>query len=49
MTAEHPGATHHLTVPDHDPIKIGTLNNILTDVASAVGITKTVLVNRLFD
>ena len=48
-TAEHPGATHHLTVPDHDPIKIGTLNNILTDVASAVGITKTVLVNRLFD
>ena len=40
MTAEHPGATHHLTVPDHDPIKIGTLNNILTDVASAVGITR---------
>ena len=25
MTAQHPQGTHQLTVPDHDPVKIGTL------------------------
>jgi predicted RNA binding protein YcfA (HicA-like mRNA interferase family) len=26
--------THHLTIPNHDPIKLGTLRNILKDVAA---------------
>ena len=26
--------THHVTVPNHKPIKVGTLSNILKDVAS---------------
>ena len=49
MIAEHAGATHRLTVPDHDQIKIGTLNNILADVANAVGVSKRELISRLFD
>jgi len=24
---------HHITIPNHDPLKIGTLNAILTEVA----------------
>lgn len=24
---------HHVAIPNHDPLKIGTLNNILKDVA----------------
>ena len=27
------GGEHHVTVPNHDPIKIGTLHDILKDVA----------------
>jgi len=28
------GGEHHLTVPNHDPIKVGTLHGILKDVAA---------------
>ena len=31
---------HHVTVPNHDPIKIGTLNSILSDVSDHLGIDK---------
>ena len=24
--------THHITIPDHNPIKVGTLNRIITDI-----------------
>jgi predicted RNA binding protein YcfA (HicA-like mRNA interferase family) len=27
------GGEHHVTVPNHDPIKVGTLHDILKDVA----------------
>ena len=32
--------THHVTVPNHDPIKLGTLSSIVTDVAEHLGIDK---------
>lgn len=32
--------THHLTVPNHDPLKLGTLSSILTDVADHLKISK---------
>ena len=48
IEATHPNGSHRLTIPDHDSIKIGTLNNILADVAEAIGITKSVLADRLF-
>ena len=28
---------HHITIPNHDPLRIGTLNAILTDVAQHLG------------
>jgi len=31
---------HHITIPNHDPLKIGTLNAILTEVAQHLGIPK---------
>lgn len=34
------GKAHHVTIPDHDPIKIGTLNHILNDVAEYLKISK---------
>lgn len=39
---------HHLTVPNHDPIKIGTLSGILADVAAHFQLTREELAQRLF-
>jgi predicted RNA binding protein YcfA (HicA-like mRNA interferase family) len=39
---------HHLTIPNHDPLRIGTLNAILTEVAQHLGISKQEVVERLF-
>lgn len=39
---------HHVTVPAHDPIKVGTLNAILRDVAEHTGLTREELLIELF-
>jgi predicted RNA binding protein YcfA (HicA-like mRNA interferase family) len=39
---------HHLTIPNHDPLRIGTLNAILTEVAQHIGVSKEELAERLF-
>ncbi len=30
----HQGGEHHITVPNHTPIKVGTLHGILKDIAA---------------
>jgi len=40
--------THHITVPYHDPLKIGTLSAILSDIAAHFKISKEELINKLF-
>ena len=32
--------THHVTVPNHNPIKLGTLSSIISDVGENLGISK---------
>jgi predicted RNA binding protein YcfA (HicA-like mRNA interferase family) len=39
---------HNITVPNHDPLRIGTLNAILADVAHHHGVTKQEVVDNLF-
>lgn len=39
---------HHITIPDHSPIKIGTLSNILNDIAQHFQISKQELIEKLF-
>jgi len=39
---------HHISIPNHDPLKIGTLNAILTEVAQHLGISKQELIGKLF-
>ncbi|MEW5746413.1 MAG: type II toxin-antitoxin system HicA family toxin [Nitrospirota bacterium] len=41
-------AEHHITIPAHSPLKIGTLNNILKDVAEFLKIDKKTLLEQLF-
>lgn len=42
------GSEHHLTVPDHSPVKPGTLNSILRDIAVHHGISRDELLRQLF-
>ena len=42
------GGEHHITIPDHDPLKVGTLSAILRDVASHSGLARDVLIQTLF-
>jgi predicted RNA binding protein YcfA (HicA-like mRNA interferase family) len=39
---------HRITSPDHQPTKIGTLNNILNDIAEYLKISKQELIHELF-
>jgi predicted RNA binding protein YcfA (HicA-like mRNA interferase family) len=39
---------HHVTIPNHDPIKVGTLAAILGDVARHFEISRDQLIQRLF-
>ena len=45
-TVEH--GQHHITIPNHLSLRIGTLSSILTDVASHFEITKDELTSQLF-
>ncbi|MGH8234438.1 MAG: type II toxin-antitoxin system HicA family toxin [Rhodanobacteraceae bacterium] len=40
--------SHSITVPNHSPLKVGTLNAILSDVAAHLRIDKADLIRRLF-
>jgi len=39
---------HHLTIPKHKPLKVGTLSGILGEVSSYLEITKEFLIIELF-
>jgi predicted RNA binding protein YcfA (HicA-like mRNA interferase family) len=39
---------HHITIPAHNPLKIGTLNAILRNVANHFNLEREELLNQLF-
>ena len=39
---------HHITIPNHNPIKLGTLSAILFDIAVHQNKTKEQVINELF-
>jgi predicted RNA binding protein YcfA (HicA-like mRNA interferase family) len=47
LTTANP-SEHHVTVPAHDPLKVGTLAAILADIAAHQKITRDELLDRLF-
>lgn len=40
---------HHLTIPNHNPLKIGTLSAILSDVQKHFELNRDDLLKKLFD
>ncbi len=43
------GGQHHITVPNHDPLRVGTLAAVLDSVARHHGLTREALLLRLLD
>ena len=39
---------HHITIPNHDPLKIGTLSAIIADIAEHFTKTKDQLLQEIF-
>ena len=39
---------HHLAIPNHNPLKVGTLNGIFSNVAIHFQLTKEQVIRRLF-
>ena len=42
------GGQHHVTIPDHDALRVGTLAGILGDVAEHLGVDRSELAQQLF-
>jgi predicted RNA binding protein YcfA (HicA-like mRNA interferase family) len=40
---------HHVTIPRHKPLRIGTLNSILKDIAEHLKLSRDELVESLFE
>ncbi|MBD2177141.1 type II toxin-antitoxin system HicA family toxin [Pseudanabaena sp. FACHB-1998] len=40
---------HNVTIPYHNPLRVGTLSAILADIANHFGLTKDELIRRLFE
>lgn len=48
LTSKIKGSEHHITIPSHDALKVGTLSAILADVAAYLEIDRTALIEDLF-
>ena len=42
------GGEHHITIPNHSPLRVGTLAGILGDVAGHFGVSRDELLDQLF-
>jgi predicted RNA binding protein YcfA (HicA-like mRNA interferase family) len=47
LTTDKP-SQHHVTIPAHDPLKVGTLSGILGDIAAHQQLDREDLLRRLF-
>ena len=49
LTSNLHGMKHHVTIPAHDAIKVGTLAGILSEIASYLELDRTTLHKELFE
>jgi predicted RNA binding protein YcfA (HicA-like mRNA interferase family) len=48
LTSTYKGTEHHLTIPRHKPLRVGTLNSIINEVAAYLEMEKQNLIDDLF-
>lgn len=49
LTSHFKTVEHHVTIPTHDTLKIGTLSQILGDVSAYLDVSRDELIEALFD
>ena len=49
LTSQYMGTQHHITIPDHNFLKVETLNRILTDAAAYLKCERDALALQLFE
>jgi predicted RNA binding protein YcfA (HicA-like mRNA interferase family) len=49
LTSSIRGSAHHITIPAHRVLKVGTLGGVLTEVASYLKMSRAELEQSLFD
>ena len=47
LTRTRPQGTHHITIPRHKNLRVGTLNAILLEISSHLQVSKTELLNQI--
>jgi len=48
LTSATIGTEHHITIPAHSPLKVGTLSAILRDLAEYLDLDREILAKELF-
>jgi predicted RNA binding protein YcfA (HicA-like mRNA interferase family) len=48
LTSTSKGFEHHITIPKHKPLRIGTLSSIVNEIATYLEIERQELVKELF-
>jgi len=48
LTSKHKGREHHVTIPAHQRLRVGTLSQILGDIATYLDLTRNQLLEDLF-
>ena len=48
LTSTSQGFEHHITIPKHDSLRVGTLSGVLQDVAAYLGRSRDQIVDELF-
>jgi predicted RNA binding protein YcfA (HicA-like mRNA interferase family) len=48
LTSTSKGFEHHITIPRHKPLRVGTLSNIVNEIAAYLEIDRQELVKKLF-
>lgn len=48
LTSNFKGFQHHITIPAHDSLKVGTFSQILSDVANYLELSRDQLMSKLF-
>lgn len=48
-SSTYKGHEHHITIPEHDAIRVGTLADILGDVANYLEVDRAELIVELFE
>ncbi len=49
LRSDSRGYPHYITVPDHDNVRVGTLNSVVSDVADYIGMDRSELIKELFN